>query len=138
MRRGRGSHLEALGLPVWHARRNGSQTVNAITDDVNQNVDDPHDLYDIILRVANKFMHNCKHFPMEFLRAEDPSFSELARITRRMAQIIQLVGCNEDPMMSQKAHDYCELMTAMAVAIERDDHIELRRLVSELERKPGT
>jgi hypothetical protein len=101
-------------------------------------VEDAQRLYDVILRTANKFLHNCKHLPIAFLQGETPSFTELAQVMRRIAAIIRILVDDFDPMMGQKAHEYCELMISMGVAIDSNDRLGLNRLVGELERRPGT
>jgi hypothetical protein len=95
-------------------------------------------LYEMVLQTSNMFLHNCKGFPMEILKAEDPSYTELAKIMRRIATIITLLADDFDPMMGQKAGEYCNLMTKMGIAIDNDDQIELDTLVIELGRKPGS
>ena len=94
-------------------------------------------LFDEILRSANYFLHNCKHFSMAVLQEEDPSYGQIAELTRKLAAIIRIVADEFDPMMGQKADEYCELMTRMSVAIENGDEIALKPLVAELDRKPG-
>jgi hypothetical protein len=100
--------------------------------------EDAQALYDVILRTSNKFLNNCKYMPIAFLQGETPSFSELAKIMKRIAAIVALLADDFDPMMGQKAHDYCELMIAMGVAIDGGNHTALKKLVAELERKPCT
>jgi hypothetical protein len=74
---------------------------------------------------------------MEILKGEDPSYAELAKMMRRIATIITLLADSFDPMMGQKAAEYCELMTKMGIAIENSDQKALNVLVCELERRPG-
>jgi hypothetical protein len=98
---------------------------------------DAHILYEEVLRTANKFLHNCRHFPMDLLKAEDPSYTELATIMRRIAIIITVLADSFDPMMGQKAVDYCNLMSRMGIAIDKGDQVELDALTAEMQRKPG-
>ena len=56
---------------------------------------------------------------------------------RKVSKVITVLADDFDPMMGQKSHEYCELMTNMAIAIEKDDRIKLKLLVKELEGKPG-
>jgi hypothetical protein len=93
--------------------------------------------YDRVLQTANRFMFNCKNFPIEILKLEDPSYAEIAHVLHKSAGLIAFLSDEFDPMMGTKAHDYCQLMTAMAVAIDQGNEIELARLVAEMERKPG-
>ncbi len=94
-------------------------------------------LYDKVLQTANHFMYNCKHFSISVLQDEDPSYAEVADIMDKVAGIITLLADEFDPMMGQKAIDYCDLMKGMGAAIRRGDELQLARLVAELERKPG-
>jgi hypothetical protein len=96
-----------------------------------------HVLYEEVIRTSNYFLHNCKNFPMEVLKAEDPSYAELASGMRRLGAIIRVVADEFDPMMGQKAFEYCELMTNMGIAIDAGDQVVLDALISELQRKPG-
>lgn len=94
-------------------------------------------LYEIVLRVSNHFLHNCKTFSIEVLQLDEPTYAELAQIMKKAAGIIELLVDEFDPMMGQKAHEYCELMRLIGVAIEQDDEIGLRRHLVELDRRPG-
>jgi len=96
------------------------------------------ELYDAILRTANQFWHNGKHFSVEILKAENPSYAEVAEIMKKLAVILTVLSDDFDPMMGQKAFEYCELMRRMGVAIQNSDQIELTKLVGELDRRPGT
>jgi hypothetical protein len=95
-------------------------------------------LYDEVLRTSNYFLHNCKTFPLGILKGEDPSYSELALGMKRLAVVITLLAVDFDPMMGQKASEYCELMSQIGLAIEKSDEVSLQALVSELEKRPGT
>lgn len=35
-------------------------------------------LYERVLQTANYFLHNCRSFPLDMLKTEDPSFKDLA------------------------------------------------------------
>lgn len=94
-------------------------------------------LYDGILRTANRFLYEAKGFSVEVLKWEDPSFAEVAAVSIRIAEIITLIADDFDPMMGQKATEYCELMRKIGVAIEEDDQVALDRALVELERRPG-
>lgn len=98
---------------------------------------DAKKLYDSILKTSNTFLYNCKYFAMPVLQEEDPSYAEMARHMKKVATIIHIVADEFDPMMCHKAFEYCELMTAMGVAVDSGDKLLLSRLVAELERKPG-
>lgn len=93
-------------------------------------------LYDGILRTANRFLYEAKGFSVEVLKWEDPSFAEVAEISTRVAEIITLIADDFDPMMGQKATEYCELLRKIGVAIEEDDQVALDQALVELERRP--
>lgn len=94
-------------------------------------------LYDSVLRVSNQFLHNCRLFTIEILKLENPTYAEVAIIMKKVAAIIATLADDFDPMMGQKALEYCELMHRIGVAIEQDDQIALERYVEELDRRPG-
>lgn len=94
-------------------------------------------LYDEVLRTSNRFLYNCKGFSVEVLALEDPSFAEVAEVMRKVARIIAAIADDFDPMMGQKAVEYCELMRGIGVAIANADQVGLERSLGELERKPG-
>lgn len=100
-------------------------------------VEEARALYDTIRRTSNRFLNDCKYLPMEFLQGEVPSFTELATIMRRVAQIIHILADDFDPHMVMKANHNCELMTGIGVGIDENDHIQLQQLVGELERGSG-
>jgi hypothetical protein len=95
-------------------------------------------LYEVIIRESNRFLHNCKHFQITVLQDSNPTYAEVAELMGKVAGLLKVVADDFDPMMHQKAHEYCELMRLMGVAIRDSNEIELSRLVSELERRPGT
>lgn len=98
---------------------------------------DPKIIYDQIVRTSNQFLHNCKGFSVEILRLEQPTYAEVAEIMRRLARLVVVLSDDFDPMLGQKAYEYCDLMHRMGIAIENGDQVALERWVKELERKPG-
>jgi hypothetical protein len=94
-------------------------------------------LYEQIVRVANHFLHSCKHFSIEMLQSENPTFEEVGQVISQTIGIIKLVSDDFDPMLGQQAQEYCELMVKMGVAIRKGDNVALANLVHELGRKPG-
>jgi hypothetical protein len=94
-------------------------------------------LYHEVIRTSNMFLHNCKHFSIDFLRNEDPSYSELAELMRELTKLITAFADGYDPMMGQQASEYCDLMEQMSVAIEEGNRVRLALLIADLERKPG-
>lgn len=94
------------------------------------------DLYDRILRTANYFLHNCTHFSIDILAAENPSYEDVARIMESLRKILWAIADEFDPMMCQQAFDYCELMSKMGLAISNKDDKLLSEYVEVLKRKP--
>jgi hypothetical protein len=94
-------------------------------------------LYDRVLHVSNRFLYQCKTFHITILALEDPSFKDIATQTKQVAEIIKILGHDKDPLITNKADEYCDLMLQIAVAIENLDEVKLSTLVSELERKTG-
>lgn len=110
--------------------------MNQAVDQLVENRENATRLYSMVLQTSNMFLHNCKHFAIGMLQDENPTYAEVAKVMRQLAGIIGALADDFDPMMGQKAHDYCELMTQMGVAIERSNRVALDALVAELERKP--
>lgn len=107
-----------------------------LTDDTVDTKTRAQHLYDGILRTANRFLYEAKGFSVEVLKWENPSFAEVAEISARVAEIITLIADDFDPMMGQKATEYCELMRKIGVAIDKDDQVALDQALVELERRP--
>jgi hypothetical protein len=95
------------------------------------------ELYDLVLQTSNEFLYNCKRYRMELLRCRKPTYNEVAAAMRELSEIVTVLADDFDPMMGQKAVEYCQLMSGIGVAIERFDGVRLLRLVAELERRPG-
>lgn len=93
-------------------------------------------LYDEVLTTANLFLHNCKTFSIEMLKMEDPSYAQVAKVMRKVVTMITFLADDFDPMMGQKAFEYCELMHKIGVAIECSDDVALKVHVAELDRRP--
>jgi hypothetical protein len=98
---------------------------------------DAQRLYDLILQASNELLYNCKHYRIELLRRHRPSYKEIAVAMKELSGIITVLADDFDPLMGQKAFEYCELMSGIGVAIERFEEVGLFRLVAELERRPG-
>jgi len=94
-------------------------------------------LYDLIRHTANQFLHNCSTFPIEVLAKENPTYADIADAISKLVPLIALLASDFDPMIGQKAFEYCHLMKQMGVAITKHDQVELSKLVEELKRKPG-
>lgn len=95
------------------------------------------ELYDNILQWANRFLYSCSHIRIEKLQTANPTFAEIAEQLENMSKIIIVLCDSSDPMMGQKAAEYCLLMRQMAVAITNNDEQELSELVDEMKLKPG-
>jgi hypothetical protein len=94
-------------------------------------------LYDEVIRTANFFLHNCKHFSSDTLREESPTYSHVAYIMGKVAGMIILLADDFDPMTGQQAGEYCRLMESIGIAIDQRDDIALETSIRELQRKPG-
>lgn len=99
-------------------------------------MEEAQELYDLVLRTANEFLHNCKHFDIEILAADNPTYAEIAQVMEKLAAIIGVLADEFDPMLGQKAIDYCSHMKKMGLAIKNGNEVELSNLVTELERRP--
>jgi hypothetical protein len=95
------------------------------------------ELYERIIRTSNHFLYNCTNFSISVLQRRRPTYSELAEIMRDVAAVIVALGLNSDPMIGDKASDYCDLMSKMSRAIDEGDRMALERFTVELQRKPG-
>ncbi len=94
------------------------------------------DLYNLVLQTANKFLHNAKHFKIEILQEEDPTYEQLAEVIDQACKIITSLSEDvNDPLTGQKAYEYCSLMKAMAVAIKNSDETKLDEIVKDLDRR---
>lgn len=95
-------------------------------------------LYNEILRTANYFLHNSTHFSVELLARENPSYQEVAAVMSQVRGILNSLVTDFDPMMCEKAFNYCNLMTQMGVAISNKNQLELSKLATQLGELPGT
>ncbi|WAC45614.1 hypothetical protein OU997_05425 [Pseudomonas sp. SL4(2022)] len=94
--------------------------------------------YTIVLDVAIRVLRQCRLFSIESLKEENPTIGEIAR---RMRVIVSLMrGLDEcdgfgDQWTVDKAHEYCDLVQALADAIDADDVIALDRQCELLNRR---
>lgn len=96
-----------------------------------------YELYTKILITANHFLHQSKSFSVELLKEEnDPSFASIAVLANKLAGIIEIIAKDFDPTIHQKALDYTNIISKMALAIESGQQDELDSLVAELDKKP--
>jgi hypothetical protein len=95
-------------------------------------------LYDEIRQAANHFLHNCSCFPVEILALRNPTYEQIAMALDSLVKVITALADDHDPMMGQKAFEYCLLMKKMGVAINNKDQSALLSLVDEMKRKPGS
>lgn len=96
---------------------------------------DAEKLYGMIKDTANHFLHNAKHFSVELLSEDNPSFEELADIMARVAKIIWALADDFDPWLCTKAFDYSDLMQKMGAAIKNKDQDELTKLTEILDKR---
>jgi len=93
-------------------------------------------LYHLVLKTANEFLYNCKHFKIEALQKENPTYEEVAEIIDSMCKVITAL-CEDvdDPLTGQKAFEYCAYMKGMAVSIKNGNEEHLRTIVNELDKR---
>jgi inactivated superfamily I helicase len=94
------------------------------------------ELYEMILQTANRFLRNANMFELSALRDHNPSYDEIAKIMKELAKTITDLADEFDPMLGQKAIDYANCMHQMALAIRKDNEVELSNLVANLQSKP--
>ncbi|MES1933548.1 hypothetical protein T35B1_13116 [Salinisphaera shabanensis T35B1] len=94
------------------------------------------ELYDRVLHTANRFLYSCKHYEIEALSEEDPTFERVAERMIVLAGIIELLADDFDPMMGQKALEYSAHMHKMGLAIKNKENDKLSELVKELDERP--
>lgn len=93
-------------------------------------------LYEIILRTANSFLHNAKHFSIEVLNERNPSYEEVAEMASTLAELVWILADDFDPMLQTKALEYATIMKEMGKAITNCNAEHLNRLTEILDRKP--
>ena len=94
------------------------------------------ELFDAVLRTANQFLHNCKHFSIQVLAEENPTYAEVAEIMQQISKMIIALADDFDPLLGGKAVEYCVLMSSIGEAIKNLDEDALSNHVDELNRKP--
>lgn len=82
-------------------------------------------LYDQVLRTSNMFLHNCKYFSVEILQLDQPAYTEIAEMMQAIPRIIFDLADDFDPMLAQKASEYCALMRNIGIAIADGDQLAL-------------
>lgn len=97
---------------------------------------DAHEFYERILHTANQFLLAAKTFEINVLQDFNPSFEELAKIMEVIADAVNAVMIDDNPLLAQKAIEYAYIMQKMALAIRNDDEISLSKLTEELDKKP--
>lgn len=95
----------------------------------------PQELYFKILEHAGAFLHNSKRFSVDVLAEDDPSYETIAELMQNLATIITVLAEDFDPMMGEKAIDYCSIMKKMGIAIKNKDQNVLSKLVCELDKR---
>lgn len=94
-------------------------------------------LYDEVLHVANRFLHQAKNYSISVLRLENPTYAEIAKQFREVAEIISFLADKvNEPLLGDKANDYITCMEEIAKAIEEDNSEALDRVVTYLEKRP--
>ena len=94
-------------------------------------------LYERVIHTSNRFLHQCRTFHITVLALENPTYEEIAQQMTQIAELIKVLADDSDPMIGQKAIEYCDLMTKIGIAITNQNSVELSNLVELLGRKPG-
>lgn len=97
---------------------------------------DAHSLYAKILETANLFLHKSKHFSVEILAQDDPTYEALSAMMERVSGILFILADDFDPMLCHKAVEYCGFMKQMGLAIKNQDQKKLSELADELGKRP--
>lgn len=98
-------------------------------------------IYGEVLDTTNKALRLCKYFTIEMLQQEDPSYDQIAEQLGEAAALIDAVAevVGNDPEcvhMAGKALEYALAVKHIAKAISKGDEATLKKLVSELDRRP--
>lgn len=94
-------------------------------------------LYDLLLTTANRFLHQAKNFSISVLQLENPTYAQIAKQFREVAELIDLLAKQvDDAITGDKAKEYISCMEGIAKAIEDDDSEALDRFVQLLDKRP--
>lgn len=94
------------------------------------------ELYDKVLRSANYFLTNAKRFEIRILQDHKPSYEEVAKIMRQLADMVHELMDDVDPHMAHQAIEYTTIMEQMALAIREENREKLDELTRTLDAKP--
>lgn len=108
---------------------------NALLVDRQRAEEDAKQLYAAILQTAMLFLHSSKHFSVDVLAEENPTYEAVADLMTKLGKMIWAIADDFDPLLSQKAFDYCNLMKEMGIAISKKDQLELSRLTAILDKR---
>lgn len=97
-------------------------------------------VYQELLGTTNRILHNCKSFEISVLQLEDPSYEQIADQLGEASDILWSISDHfpDDPdgmHLAFKASDYAQIVKNIAKAIRSADKDELKKLVSELDRR---
>lgn len=91
-------------------------------------------VYNAVLAGANKVLRNCKKFPMEVLRLEDPTYSQIAEHLRTLCDLLDDLD-DDSNLLVTKAREYANHVRGIAASIDMDDQELLDRLVADLDKR---
>lgn len=97
-------------------------------------------MYARVLQTVNRILHNARHYKIEVLQLENPSYAEIAGHLKQMCQLMEVLA-NDLPEMAganhvytvSKAHEYTEYVIKIAEAITKDDAESLNKICEELD-----
>lgn len=98
---------------------------------------DIQELYNEVIRGANKFLSNCSRFSIRTLQLEDPTYDEIAAELDEISNNI-FVLCGHGSDHGIRAAEYCLYMKKMAEAIRNADEKELAIWLEKMKRMTGT
>lgn len=97
-------------------------------------------LYEHVLHVVNRMLHNAQNFNISVLKLQDPSYRQITEQLLKVCTIMDLIaddltsnGNAEEAWTASKARDYVQHVIWMAKAIENGDEAALRQLCDELD-----
>jgi hypothetical protein len=93
------------------------------------------ELIERILGRANQFLVHAKHYEIEFLYSQNPTYEEIASHLNTAMQNVQAIIFGVDPHIAEQIGEYCWWMTKIGAAIKARDPDKLRAHCEGLDKK---